>query len=132
MTTEELGVIHDAIEASLSGSRTFPEISHQLIGIGIARYDVDLVACEFRYYATDDTFYSAPKPLEFAIAQEFSAEAVAAAVGKSQRGEHTYTDFLNAIADAGCVGYTVYFNSARVRYLGRAGDYHEEPMPFLQ
>jgi uncharacterized protein YbcV (DUF1398 family) len=64
-----------------------------------------------------------------AMAAEFSASAVEAAVRQSQRNEHTYLDFIQKTMAAGCVGYFVQIAGRRVIYLGRNGESHVERFP---
>ena len=48
---------------------------------------------------------------------------------QSQRGEHTYVDFLRKTMAAGCVGYCVHIRGRRALYFGRDGDVHVERFP---
>ncbi len=49
--------------------------------------------------------------------------------GESQRGEHSYGDFLRKTMAAGCVGYFVQIAGRRALYFGRNGESHVELFP---
>jgi uncharacterized protein YbcV (DUF1398 family) len=63
------------------------------------------------------------------IGAVFSAKSVEAAVRQSQRGEHSYEDFLRKTRAGGCVGYFVQITGQRAIYFGRNGDSYTEPFP---
>ena len=60
---------------------------------------------------------------------EFDREAIVAAIRQSQRGEHTFADFVRKTTAAGCVGYFVQIHGRRAIYFGRNGDEHVEMFP---
>lgn len=64
-----------------------------------------------------------------AVAAAFDAARVAAAVGRSQRGEHTYREFCEKVIAAGCAGYIVSILGRRVIYFGRTAEMHIEHFP---
>lgn len=115
---------------SLRGSLTFPEIVLQLIALGVERYHVDYSRGEITYYLPDGAAHVVAAPHERHVtADVFSADAVAAAVGQSQRGEHTYLDFVRKTMAAGCIGYFTHITGRNVMYFGRRGEVHREPIP---
>ena len=130
MTTEQALVIHDCVRGSLTGSLTFPEIVSRLAAIGVERYHADYTRKENTFYLTDGDSIAVTTAWEkFPTAMEFSAPTVEAAVRQSQRGEHTYLDFVRKTMAAGCVGYFVQITGRRAIYFGRRGEEHVELFP---
>lgn len=130
MNAAQTQVLEECAQGSLTGELTFPEIVGRLAGIGVERYHADYSRQEITYYFPDGAsqVVAAPHPAH-ATAAEFNAAAVAAAVGQSQRGEHSYLDFIAKTMAAGCVGYFVQITGRRVQYFGRGGETHVEHFP---
>lgn len=129
----ELGIaktIREAASLSLAGKIEFPELVGRLIAIGVERYHADYCRDEITYYLPtgQSVVVAAPHP-PHEIAEEFSASAVESAVRQSQRGDHTYEDFVRKTKAAGCVGYFVQITGRRAIYFGRSGDSHVEHFP---
>ena len=132
MTTEQAILIHDCVRGSMTGELTFPEIVSRLAASGVERYHVDYSRSEKTFYLTDGDSLVVTIPWgECPTAEEFSAPAVEAAVRQSQRGEHTYPDFIRKTMAAGCVGYFVQITGRRAIYFGRRGEAHTELSPPL-
>ena len=130
MNAEETHAIQACVQGALSGEVTFPEIVRTLAEIGIERYHADYSRQEITYYLRDgDSLVVATLHPAHAMAVEFSASAVEAAVRQSQRNEHTYLDFIRKTMAAGCVGYFVQITGRRVIYFGRNGESHVEHFP---
>lgn len=130
MNRDEIAVTRECTQASLAGKWTFPEVVGRLHAIGVERYHADLSRGENTFYLPSGdshvvTTEHAPGP----IAAVFSAANVEAAVRAAQRGEVVYTEFLQRIAQAGCVGYFVQIAGRRALYFGRGGEVHLEPFP---
>jgi uncharacterized protein YbcV (DUF1398 family) len=117
------------VQGSLSGTMSFPEVLGLLRSVGVERYHADY-SREKTYYLKNGQSHvvKSPHPTHES-AQEFSADGVAAAVGRSQRGEHSYLDFVRDTMNAGCVGYFVQLNGCCVQYFGRKGEIHTETFP---
>ena len=118
------------VQGSLSGTMSFPEVLGLLRSVGVERYHADYSREENTYYLKNGQSHvvKSPHPTHES-AQEFSADGVAAAVGRSQRGEHSYLDFVRDTMNAGCVGYFVQLNGCCVQYFGRKGEIHTETFP---
>lgn len=122
--------LHLTTTASFDGSLKFPQIIQILMEEGVESYQVDLVQNQKTFYfptgkAQVEKFdYQGP-----AIALEFSAEKVVAAIRASQAGKISYPEFLNEILKAGVTQYTVYLQGRRAIYFGRLGDFHVEHFP---
>ena len=130
MNSEQAQIIRDCVSASFSGDLTFPQIVDRLAGIGVERYHADFSRQEITYYQADGDSLVVPSPHPpHSIATEFSASAVEGAVRQSQRGEHTYPDFIGKTMAAGCVGYFVQITGRRAVYFGRKGETHVEQFP---
>jgi uncharacterized protein YbcV (DUF1398 family) len=130
MNREQILTIHETVRGSLTGEMTFPQIVGRLSDIGVERYHADYSRGEITYYAAggDSVVVTVPWG-SFATGKEFSASQVEAAIRQSQRGEHTYTEFVQKTMAAGCVGYFVQFAGRKALYFGRLGEVHVEPFP---
>lgn len=109
---------------------TFPQVLGKLAAAGVEGYVCDLRRATKTYYLPDGeyldiTAHRADAP----VAERFDAARVEAAVGQSQRNEHSYRDFCRKIAEAGCAGYIVSLLGRRAVYFGRTGETHVEHFP---
>jgi uncharacterized protein YbcV (DUF1398 family) len=130
MNVEHALSIYDTVRGSLTAELSFAEIVGRLSEIGVERYHADYSRGETTYYLASGESLVVEIPWEKnSIATEFSAEAIAEAVQKSQRGEHTYSDFVRKSMASGCVGYFVQIAGRRVLYFGRGGEIHTEWFP---
>lgn len=130
MNAEQTQTIQDCSRGALTGEVAFPDIVRRLATIGVERYHADYSRQEITYYMADgDSLVVDIAHPAHAIAMEFSPTAVEAAVRQSQRGEHSYLDFVRKTQAAGCVGYIVQITGRRVLYFGRNGECHVEHMP---
>ena len=130
MNAEQTQLIQGCAQGALTGELTFPEIVDRLSQIGVERYHADYSRQEITYYLADgDSLVVATPHSAHVIPAEFSAPAVEAAVRQSQRNEHTYLDFIQKTAAAGCVDYFVQITGRRVMYFGRNGESHVEHFP---
>jgi uncharacterized protein YbcV (DUF1398 family) len=130
VNAEQALVIYDTVRGSLSAEMTFPEIVTRLAAIGVERYHADYTRQEKTFYLASGKSLVVSIPFgDVPAAAEFSASSVEAAVRQSQRGEHTYTDFIRKTLAAGCVGYIVQITGRRVLYFGRHGEIHTEWFP---
>ena len=130
MNAEQAQAIQACVQGALSGELAFPEIVRRLAEIGIERYHADYSREEITYYFPDGDSLVVPSPhRSFPIAKEFSVPAIEHAVRLSQRGEHSYLDFIQKTKAAGCVGYFVQITGRRALYFGRNGESHVEHFP---
>lgn len=130
MNLEQTLIIDSTVRGSLTGEMSFPQIVGRLSEIGVERYHVDYSRRENTFYLADGDSLVVSTPWEcHPIAQDFSAAGVEAAVRQSQRGEHTYLDFVEKTMAAGCVGYFVQITGKRAIYFGRHGESHVELFP---
>ena len=130
MNADRMFKICETVRGSHTGTMTFPQIIMQLSELGVERYHADYSRQEKTYYLLNGESIVVPLPCENStIADEFSASRVESAVRQSQRGEHTYPDFLQKTMAAGCVGYFAQVTGRRVIYFGRNGESHLEMFP---
>jgi uncharacterized protein YbcV (DUF1398 family) len=130
MRPEQKHQIEDCLNLSLAGEIEFPEVVGRLISIGVERYHADYCRREVTYYlSTGETHVAPAENTDEEISYLFDAVAVALAIRQSQRGEHSYRDFVRKTMAAGCVGYFVQLAGRRVIYFGRNGDCHVEHFP---
>ncbi len=130
MNDKQIQVLLDCTRGSLSGTMAFPEIVGQLATHGIERYHVDYSRQEITYYLADGDSHVVPTPHPpHPTGLEFRPAEIEAAVRQSQRGEHTYVDFVRKTMASGCVGYFVQITGQRAIYFGRNGDSHTEYFP---
>jgi uncharacterized protein YbcV (DUF1398 family) len=130
MNADQALVIYDAVRGSLTAEMTFPQIVARLSEIGVERYHADYSRQEKTFYlANGDSLVDTIPWGSYPTATAFSASVVEAAVRQSQRGEHTYADFIRSTMAAGCVGYFVQITGRRALYFGRNGETHVELFP---
>lgn len=128
MNTE---IIAEAARATLDGSLPFPEVVRRLIETGVEYYHVDYVALQKRFYSATGEVVSTPISYEGlpAVATDFDAAGLRAAILDSQyHGQH-YRDFTRRAMQAGVQGYIAFLRGQRVTYWGRSGDQHTEWFP---
>lgn len=130
MTTEQIQVIRDTSDLSMSGKISFGDVVMRLMSIGIERYHADYSRNELTFYLPSGDSLVVPlnHPPE-PIAPTFSASAVQAAVRQAQAGQIVYPQFLKLTHAAGCVGYFVQITGRQVIYFGRQGEQHIEKFP---
>jgi uncharacterized protein YbcV (DUF1398 family) len=130
MTIDQTKTIQACAIGALCGEMTFPEIVGKLSAIGVERYHADYCRGEITYYLTDgDSVVVATPHPKHELGAAFDAATVESAVRQSQRGEHTYLDFIRKTLAAGCVGYFVQITGRQAIYFGRRGESHTERFP---
>ena len=123
--------IRELASATLAGSLPFPEIVGRLIAEGVEYYCIDYVALQMRFYSAEGSLVTAPLNFEGipAIATDFDAAALKAAILDSQLNGQKFRDFSHRAAAAGVAGYFAFLRGQRVTYWGRQGDQHVEWFP---
>lgn len=117
--------------ATREGSMPFPQIVGRLIDNGVEYYHVDFAQRMFTFYGATATVIDAPLEIEGlpAIAGDFDAGALKAAILDSQRNGQKFPVFCQRAVQAGVQGYLAFLRGQRVTYLGRQGDQHVEWFP---
>ena len=117
--------------ATLSGELPFPEIVGELIADGVEYYLVDYAALQFSFYGGEASVILAPLTFEGlpAIAKDFDAPALRAAIIDSQQNGQAFRQFSHRAIAAGVQSYFAFLRGQRVMYLGRQGEQHVEWFP---
>jgi uncharacterized protein YbcV (DUF1398 family) len=123
--------ILEAAEATLAGTKPFPEIVAMLIAAGVEYYHVDYVGRCKQFYdgaggrvVTPITYEGLPP-----VAAELDTAALRAAILDSQQKGQKYREFSRRAMAAGVQSYFAFLRGRRVTYLGRTGDLHTEWFP---
>lgn len=124
-------IIVEAARATLDGSIPFSEVVRRLIETGVESYHVDYVALRMSYYSAAGGVAVTPLPFEGlpAVADDFDAARLRAAILDSQRQGQPFRDFTRRAMEAGVQGYIAFLRGRRVTYWGRGGDQHTEWFP---
>lgn len=123
--------LHALARATVEGSMPFPEIVGKLVAAGVEYYHVDYATRTFTFYAATGAAVAAPLQIEAlpAIADDFDAAALKAAIRDSQQHGQKFTVFCQRATQAGVQGYLAFLRGQRVMYLGRQGDQLVEWFP---
>lgn len=124
-------LIDSCVSASFAGAITFPEVVRKLAADGVEWYSANLILGASTHYAQDGSHHQMKWPrYELPpIADGFDAGKVQDAIRAIQGREIVYTEFLDQIAVAGTVYYTVHIHGRKAIYFGRHGDFHIENFP---
>lgn len=123
-------VVEACSRGSESGVMGFGEVLQKLAGAGVEGYYADFRRSTNTYYLPGGESIEVPSHSPgTAIAAPFDAGRVEAAVRQSQAGTHTFRDFCEKVAAAGCSGYLVSLLGRRVVYFGRTAETHVEHFP---
>lgn len=119
------------VAGSHAATMVFPEVVATLTADGVEWYSANLIFQASTAYAADGAYHQVKWPggHELAIADAFDAAGVQAAIRASQHGQITYCQFLDQVAAAGTVYYTVHLQGRKAIYFGRHGEFHVENFP---
>lgn len=128
MNTE---IIAEVSRGTLDGTIGFPEVVGRLLETGVEYYQVDYVALRKTFYSASGAVVTTPLSFEGlpAVAADFDAAALRAAIYDSQRHGQHYRDFTRRAMVAGVASYIAFLRGQRVTYWGRNGDQHTEWFP---
>lgn len=130
MNDNTRAIIHEAARGSSEGRLHFGQVIGLLVRAGVESYGVDYRARRSTYVLPNGDTLDMPTPMpDVAIAQDFDAAALQAAIRGAQQGEVMYPEFKKLSRQAGCVGYTVWVAGRHVSYFGRKGETHVERFP---
>jgi uncharacterized protein YbcV (DUF1398 family) len=123
--------VHELARATLTGTLPFPEIVGKLMAENVEYYHVDYVALQMSFYSTEGSVVVAPLSFETvpAVAKDFDAAALKAAILDSQKHGQKFRDFCHRAAEAGVAGYFAFLRGKQVTYFGRQGNHHVERFP---
>lgn len=123
-------LIREAADSSSQGRLHFGQVIGLLVQAGVESYAADYRTQRTTYYLPDGDTLSLELPApDVAIAQDFDAAAVQAAIRGAQQGVVMYPQFKKLSRQAGCIGYTVWIAGRHVSYYGRKGETHVERFP---
>ena len=130
MNDNTRALIHEAARGSSESRLHFGQVIGLLMQAGVESYAVDYRAQRSTYYLPDgEALDLATAMPDVAIAQDFDAAALQAAIRGAQQGMVMYPQFKQLSRQAGCVGYTVWIAGRHVSYFGRKGETHVERFP---
>lgn len=135
MSPNHQEIARQCLEGAESGKMTFPQIVGTLTAAGFDGYLIDFRLGQATYYLQDGAGLPLPTHASnVAVAAEFNAEVVRAAIREAQAlvPGYTYKGFCDKVRRAGCAGYLVSFLGRRVLYFGRSGETHTEYFPGAQ
>jgi len=124
-------IIVETARATLAGTIAFPEVVAKLLAAGVEYYHVDYVTLRKTFYGASGGIVISPIDYEGlpAVAADFDAKRLRAAILDSQQHGQKYRDFTRRVMEAGVQGYFAFLRGKRVTYLGRTGDQHTERFP---
>ncbi len=127
----EKAVLKDCVHLAMAGGMTFPETVKRMAETGVERYRADLVSLEKNHYASDGETHREMIPLADApaIADQFHADEIKAAIADIQQRRIDYPEFLRRVMSGGTTEYTVFIAGRKAIYTGRRGDFHIEQFP---
>lgn len=130
VNSNEERLIRETFTASNEGRLHFGEVIGRLMKAGVESYTVDYRSHRTTYHlSSDEALTLEMGSSEQAIAKDFSATGVQAAVKGAQQGTVMYPEFKRLTMRAGCTGYTVWIAGRHVTYFGRNGEMHVEEFP---
>lgn len=110
---------------------TYPQLFDALKNVGVERYETNVLTHEIKYVGGGTSFVE-PGPAGFSpltAADGFNLDALKAALGRIQRKETNYIQFLTEIAAAGVAFYRVDMRPRTVTYHGPNGNKLVEKVP---
>jgi uncharacterized protein YbcV (DUF1398 family) len=123
-------VIHQVATETQAGQLIFPEVVRRLLEVGVESYFIDLATGHETFYKTDGSTHSEIMTLPLAaIAEEFSAAGIVAAIRGAQADTVRYPEFVKLSRAAGITAYWAFLTGKKVIYFGRKGEMHIEEFP---
>jgi uncharacterized protein YbcV (DUF1398 family) len=124
-------LVQHMARATLAGDLPFPTIVGNLMAEGVEYYRIDYVAKQMSFYSAAGSVVLAPLGFENlpAVAADFDAAALRAAILDSQQNGQAFRQFSQRAVQAGVQGYYAFLRGKRVTYLGRQGEQHTEWFP---
>jgi len=125
-----MSVIQDVMTETQSGRMTFPEVVRRLMEAGVESYFVDFAAASETFYLCNGEVQNEVMKLRAeAVAEDFSAHELVAAIRGAQADMVRYPEFVKRSTDAGVIGYWAFLSGRKVIYFGRKGEMHVETFP---
>ena len=126
-------LLGELAQQSYAGKIHFGQVVASLTLAGVESYQADFRSHGTTYFMPDGSHHTlALETPQVAIADQFDAGTVVAAIRGAQRGEVMYPAFVQMVMAAGCIGYIVWLAGRHVTYFGRRGEMHIEHFPAAQ
>ena len=122
--------IKDVLNRAVIEKWSYPQIFDALHAAGVEYYETHVSASQTTYYGGDESWKEASlsqSPL--VVAPHFIVERIQNAIGRNQKKETTYLEFLQEIAAAGVFTYRVDMKLRSICYKGREGEKYIEKIP---
>ena len=116
----DLAKIKALDERALAEKWPYPYLFNSLKALGIERYEVNVLTHETRYVGEGTSIVKGPPPdfMPLSVGEKFDTDRLKLALGRVQRRETTYAQFLAEIAAAGVSFYRVDMLPRTVTYHG--------------
>ncbi len=122
--------IKDVLNRAALEKWSYPQIFEALQAAGVEYYETHVSTCQTTYYGGDESLKeSSLSQSPLVVAPDFSVESIQNAIGRNQRKETTYLEFLQEIAAAGVFTYRVDMKLRSICYKGREGEKYIEKVP---
>lgn len=120
-----------ALSPTIGGFPVLAEVLRQS-GIKINRWS--LPSCQSIYLTEDGAVVQQGTPLinDTQEIPKFNCDQLIMAIRKDQQGQSTFPEFLQAIWNAGVIGYDVDFLARNVNYYGVNGESYLEEYPAVE
>jgi len=123
-------VIRQVVAETQTGNLIFPEVVRRLLEVGVESYLIDLATGNETFYMTDGSAHTEIMTLPLAaIAEDFSATGIVAAIRGAQADTVRYPEFVKLSRAAGVTAYWAFLTGKKVIYFGRKGEMHIEEFP---
>jgi uncharacterized protein YbcV (DUF1398 family) len=112
--------IRAALKEAAEKKWPYPHIFNKLKKLGVERYETNVLTHEIKYVGGQTSFVD-PAPEGFkklTVGPRYDEAALKTALGRAQRQETTYAEFLAEIAAAGVAFYRVDMAPRTVTYHG--------------
>ncbi len=125
--------IKDILNRAAIEKWPYPQIFEALAVAGVEYYETHVAHSQTTYYGGDESWKEASlSQSDLVVAPDFNVENIQKAIGRNQRKETTYFEFLQEIAAAGVFVYRVDMKLRSICYKGREGEKYIERVPLLE
>ncbi len=112
----------------------FPVLAEVLRQAGVRMNRWSLPSCQSVYFMNEGSVVQQGTPLVTVTHEipSFNREALITAIRTDQEGRSTFAEFLQAVWNAGVVGYDADFFARKVTYYGSTGESYVEEYPAVE
>jgi uncharacterized protein YbcV (DUF1398 family) len=111
---------------------SYPKTFEKLRELGIAYYDVNLLAKEIVYHNKDESFKEKDIPSfqNLPSVGQFDEQAIKEAIKRHQKGETSYAEVMRELMQVGVTHYRVDMHARTCTYFGKnSNEIHIEHVP---